>query len=53
MEQAHDYLEEAVKASLALGSERRYSQAFEVYKQTRIVWRYETRIKELGNLFTR
>jgi DNA-binding XRE family transcriptional regulator len=53
MEQAHDYLEEAVKASLALGSERRYSQAFEVYKQTRIVWRYETRIKGLGNLFTR
>ena len=53
MEQAHTYLEEAVKASLALGSERRYSQAFEVYKQTRIVWHNETRIKELGELFTR
>jgi len=53
MEQAHTYLEEAVKASLTLGSERRYSQAFEVYKQMRLVWRHETRIKELGNLFTR
>src|SRR5947209_3060426 len=53
MEQAHTYLEEAVKASLALGSERRYSQAFEVYKQMRLVWHHETRIKELGEFFTR
>ena len=51
MEQACAYLEEAVKASLELGSERRYSQASELYKQMRVVWRHESRIKALGDVF--
>ncbi len=53
MDEAHTYLEEAVKASLALGSERRYNEAHEIYKQMRIIWRHEPGIRELGDLFIR
>jgi transcriptional regulator with XRE-family HTH domain len=53
MDEAHTYLEEAVKASLALGSERRYNEAHEIYKQMRIIWRNEPGIRELGDLFIR
>ena len=52
MDAACDYLEEAVKASLALGSERRYSQASEVYQQMCVIWRHESRIRTLGDVFT-
>lgn len=51
LEQGSAYLEEAVKASLALGSERRYSQASEVYQKMRLVWPYEAKVKALGALF--
>ncbi|HZS76005.1 MAG TPA: BTAD domain-containing putative transcriptional regulator [Ktedonobacteraceae bacterium] len=53
LEKSCTYLEEAVKAALALGSERRYTQAFEVYQKMRLIWRHEQRIKALGELFTR
>jgi len=47
------YLEEAVKAALALGSERRYNEAYEIYKHMRIIWRNESRVKALGHLLIR
>lgn len=53
LDEAYAYLEEAVKASLALGSERRYNEAQEIYRHMHIVWRSEPKIKQLGGLFIR
>ena len=53
MERSCAYIEEAAKASLVLGSERRYSQACEVYKKMRVIWHNEHRIKVLKDLFSR
>lgn len=53
LEQSCTYLEASVKASLALGSERRYSEAFDTYQQIRHVWRYEPQVKALGDLFVK
>lgn len=52
MDRSCTYLEEAVRASLALGSERRYTQANEVYQKMRLIWRCEPRVKVLNELFT-
>ena len=52
MERSYAYLEAAVKASLALGSERRYTQAGEVFQKMCVVWPHETRVKTLRELFT-
>ena len=51
MDQACDYLEAAVKASLILGSERRYREAFEVFTQMRPIWISEKRVQSLGDFF--
>ena len=51
MDRSLAYLEETVKASLALGSERRYTQANEVYQKMCVVWPYESRVKTLRELF--
>lgn len=53
LEQSCAYLEAAVKASLALGSERRYSEAFDAYQQMRRVWMHEPPVKALGDLFVK
>jgi transcriptional regulator with XRE-family HTH domain len=53
LDRACAYLEEAVSASLALGSERRYNESVEVYKEMRIVWRNEPRVRKLGAAFVR
>lgn len=47
------YLQEAVKAALTLGSERRYNESYDVYKQMQILWRNEPGVRALGNLFIR
>lgn len=52
MERSYAYLEAAVKASLALGSERRYTQAAEVFQKMCVVWPHESRVKTLRELFT-
>src|SRR5947207_10438016 len=52
MERSYAYLEAAVKASLALGSERRYTQAAEVFQKRCVVWPHELRVKTLRELFT-
>ena len=51
MDQACDYLEAAVKASLILGSERRYKEAFEVFTQMLPIWISEKRVQGLGDFF--
>lgn len=53
LEQSSTYLEAAVKGALALGSESRYNEAFDVYKQMRLIWRYEPQVKVLGSLFVK
>jgi tetratricopeptide (TPR) repeat protein len=53
LEQSCTYLEASVNASLALGSERRYSEAFNTYRQMRRVWMHEPRVKALGDMFVK
>lgn len=52
MERSYAYLEAAVKASLVLGSERRYTQAAEVFQKMCVVWPHESHVKTLRELFT-
>ncbi len=47
------YIEAGVTGAKNLGSERRYNEAFEVYKLAKRLWHNEPRIKELQDLFVR
>jgi DNA-binding SARP family transcriptional activator len=47
------YIEAGRNGALALGSEKYYQEAFEVYKQGRRLWASEKRVKDLGELFIR
>ncbi|HVB24520.1 MAG TPA: BTAD domain-containing putative transcriptional regulator [Ktedonobacteraceae bacterium] len=51
MEEACTYLEAAVKSSLAIGSERRLHESFVLFQHMQNVWRNESRVHQLGNLF--
>jgi tetratricopeptide (TPR) repeat protein len=51
IEQACLYLEEAVKASLILGSKKLYHESLEIFAQMKGRWEGEKRIKSLGDLF--
>lgn len=53
LDQSCIYIEASAKSAIALGSERRYSEAFDTYQQMRQVWMYEPRIKALTDLFVR
>jgi len=53
MEQARIYLEAAVKATMAIGSERRFQEALTIFRQMQQIWPYESQIRRLGDLFTR
>lgn len=53
LEQSSTYLEAAVKGALALGSESRYNEAFDVYQHMRLIWRHEPQVKALADLFVR
>ena len=44
-------LEEAVKAALALGSIKRYHEAYGIYSRMRTYWRQESAIRSLAALF--
>jgi tetratricopeptide (TPR) repeat protein len=48
-----DYIEAGVIGAKNLGSERRYNEAFGVYKLAKRLWRNEPRVKELQDLFVR
>jgi DNA-binding SARP family transcriptional activator/tetratricopeptide (TPR) repeat protein len=47
------YIKAGRDGALALGSEKGYQQAFEVYKQGRRFWASEKRVRNLGELFVR
>ncbi len=51
VEQARLYLEEAVKASLLLGSKRRYYESFEIYIHMQHKWVGEKEVQSLGHFF--
>ena len=53
MEQACHYLEVAGKASLAIGSERRFRESFTVFQQLQKMWKDEPMIRNLESLFIR
>jgi tetratricopeptide (TPR) repeat protein len=53
MDQACAYLEASVKASLAIGSEKRFQEAFKLFKQMQHLWFYEPRVQRLSSLFMR
>jgi hypothetical protein len=47
------YIEAGVTGAKSLGSEKRYNEAFEVYKLAKRLWRHDPKIKELQDLFVR
>lgn len=47
------HMEIGVSRAKILGSEKRYNEAFEVYKQAKRLWRNEPRVKDLQDLFVR
>lgn len=53
MEQACTYLEAAVHAAMAIGSERRFQEALRLFRQMQQIWPYESQIQRLGDLFAR
>ncbi len=53
MEQATHYLEAASKASIAIGSERRFQESFTVFQQLQKTWKDEPMIRNLESLFIR
>lgn len=52
MEQACDYLEVALKASVTIDSRRRFQESFKVFQQVKGKWPHEQRVQDLGYLFT-
>lgn len=47
------YIEMGVKRATVLGSEKRYNEARGIYRQAKLIWSNEARIKELQELFIR
>jgi tetratricopeptide (TPR) repeat protein len=53
MEESAVLVEEGVKQALKLGSQRRYSEAYDNYQAMRLLWHREQRVKSLDELFRR
>ncbi|GHO48580.1 helix-turn-helix transcriptional regulator [Ktedonospora formicarum] len=53
LEAACFYLESAVEASLSIGSERRFQEAYSVFQQMQATWGHERRVQSLTDLFRR
>ncbi|MGH2507768.1 MAG: hypothetical protein ACRDHZ_10265, partial [Ktedonobacteraceae bacterium] len=51
VEQGAAYVEAGLTGAKALGSQRRYSEAYENFQQMRLLWPQEQRVTELGELF--
>ena len=47
------YIEMGVSGAKTLGSEKRYNETLDVYRQARRVWQNEPKVKELQDLFVR
>ena len=52
-EKASAYLEEAAKASFAIGSERHFQEAFALYRQMQKIWVRDPQVQQLADLFIR
>ncbi|MGH2510387.1 MAG: hypothetical protein ACRDHZ_23675, partial [Ktedonobacteraceae bacterium] len=50
VEQGAAYVETGLMGAKALGSQRRYSEAYENFQQMRLLWPQEQRVTELGEL---
>jgi tetratricopeptide (TPR) repeat protein len=50
LEQGAAYVKTGLMAAKALGSQRRYSEAYENFQQMRLLWPQEQRMMELGEL---
>lgn len=53
MEQCCTTIETAVSSALSMGSDLRYSEAYEVYQRMVIKWPYERKVKDLVQVFQR
>lgn len=53
VEQSCVYLEAAVKASSQIGSKRRYTESYKVFRQIPMKWQNVPRVKDLHSLFVR
>jgi DNA-binding SARP family transcriptional activator len=53
LEAASLYLIDAVKAAVALRSEMRYQQAYEIFSQLQMMWPHEPRVLSLREVFQR
>jgi tetratricopeptide (TPR) repeat protein len=51
LEQGSAYVESGVTGAKTLGSQRRYNEAYDNYKQMALLWPQEKRVKELRELF--
>ena len=51
LEQGSIYVETGITGAKALGSQRRYNEAYDNYKQMALLWPQEKRVKELRELF--
>jgi hypothetical protein len=51
LEQGATYVEAGVAGAKALGSQRRYNEAYNNFKQMAILWPQEKRMKELRDVF--
>ena len=53
LERFYDRIEVGRNGAIAMGSEKRYQEAYEAYKHGKQIWRNEPRIKDLAELFVR
>jgi transcriptional regulator with XRE-family HTH domain len=51
LEQGLSYIEAGVIGAKILGSQKRYNEAYDNYRQMTLLWPMEKRVKELGELF--
>jgi transcriptional regulator with XRE-family HTH domain len=53
MERTCIYLEAAVQAAMAIGSERRFQESLVLFQQMQQIWPHESRIRQLRDFFVR
>jgi len=51
LDQFHSYLQQGIRGAHALHSEKRLHEAMDMYRQARLRWPDETRIRDLAELF--
>jgi tetratricopeptide (TPR) repeat protein len=51
LDRSYDHVKEGATRARALGSQKRYLEAYHAYRQMRVLWRNDWRTKELADLF--